>query len=162
MVNYGKVNNKKIICNKKSDKFFEAKFVRRIHLDAYSLQSLPKDINPAGKLSKFTRLLLFQSFIVTRKIFSLACNDRLVPTLLLLLYLISHRCMLKRIYEIDNLQQLRRYLSGFQKVEEGRECLYAEFLRFAHYRNVTEWNMAVRLCECLAIVGGEIAKCSKL
>ncbi|MDE5987025.1 MAG: hypothetical protein K2H16_07095 [Prevotella sp.] len=61
--------------------------------------------------------------------------------------------MTSRIYEIDDLHGLREYLSSFQDILKVRECLFSEFLKYARYGNATEWNMAVRLCECLAIVG---------
>lgn len=58
--------------------------------------------------------------------------------------------MLERIYEIDDLRSLREFLSGIDGV---RELLLTEFQRYSRYQNATEWNIAVRLCECLAIVG---------
>ncbi|GHV01936.1 hypothetical protein AGMMS49521_2970 [Campylobacterota bacterium] len=40
-----------------------------------------------------------------------------------------------------------------QNSAEIREKLFDEFLRYAEYKNASEWNRAVRLCECLAIIG---------
>ncbi len=61
--------------------------------------------------------------------------------------------MIQQIYETDDLQQLRDYLSGLTDVESLRDELFREFLRHSRYDNADEWNKAVRLCECLAIVG---------
>ncbi len=57
------------------------------------------------------------------------------------------------IFEIEDLGRLREYLSGFADIDKLRTVLYAGFLRYAAYVNASEWNRAVRLCECLAIVG---------
>lgn len=61
--------------------------------------------------------------------------------------------MIHGIYEIEELPQLREYLSGFPDSEALRAELFSEFLAYSSYRNAAEWNKAVRLCECLAIVG---------
>lgn len=58
---------------------------------------------------------------------------------------------MEKIFEIDSLTELHEYLSGRQNVEELRERLYAGFLECSQYRNATEWNTAVRICEALAI-----------
>lgn len=58
-----------------------------------------------------------------------------------------------KIYQIDDLQLLQDYLLRFPDIDRLRACLLSEFFNYASYRNVTEWNMAVRLCECLAVVG---------
>lgn len=60
---------------------------------------------------------------------------------------------LSLIYEISDLKQLRKYLTEFPDRDKVQAYLYAEFLKYCLYRNATEWNMAVRLCECLSIVG---------
>lgn len=57
------------------------------------------------------------------------------------------------IFEIEDLGRLREYLSGFADIDKLRTELYAGFLRYAAYVNASEWNRAVRFCECLAIVG---------
>lgn len=56
------------------------------------------------------------------------------------------------IYEIETLDNLQKYLSQ-QNAALLREELFAEFLKYADYKNVLEWNKAVRICECLAIIG---------
>lgn len=61
--------------------------------------------------------------------------------------------MLQKIYAIDGLQELKDYLSGFKNVESLRAELFSSFLSHSSYRNASEWNKAVRLCECLAITG---------
>ena len=56
------------------------------------------------------------------------------------------------IFSIENLAELELFL--FEKdTDKLREELFADFLVYSNYRNVTEWNKAVRLCECLAIIG---------
>ncbi|GHS90188.1 hypothetical protein FACS189487_11560 [Campylobacterota bacterium] len=59
---------------------------------------------------------------------------------------------MQKIFEIEDLGELERYLAT-QKSTDIRERLFDEFLRYAEYKNATEWNKAVRLCEALAIVG---------
>ena len=61
--------------------------------------------------------------------------------------------MLSLIYEITDLQCLREYLIAMPDCDKIRECLFDEFLRYSQYRNATEWNKAVRICECLSIIG---------
>lgn len=57
------------------------------------------------------------------------------------------------IFEIDSLSELRARLQSVEDIEGLREALFTEFLRYADYRNVREWNKAVRICEALAIIG---------
>jgi hypothetical protein len=59
---------------------------------------------------------------------------------------------MNKIFSIENLVELENFLFK-QNADEIREKLFAEFLTYSDYKNVTEWNKAVRLCECLAIVG---------
>ncbi|MDE6468014.1 MAG: hypothetical protein K2L28_03855, partial [Muribaculaceae bacterium] len=66
---------------------------------------------------------------------------------------ISWNMKYSQIYEIDDLTQLREYLTKSSDCENARIYLSNEFLRYCRYRNATEWNKAVRLCECLAITG---------
>lgn len=61
--------------------------------------------------------------------------------------------MIQEVYDLDELQSLREYLSGFSDVERLRTELLSAFMDYRDYRNADEWNRAVRLCECLAIVG---------
>lgn len=61
--------------------------------------------------------------------------------------------MIRKIYEIDDLRQLGEYLSRFPDIEQLRDRLFSEFLRYSNYRNAAQWNKAVRICECLAIAG---------
>lgn len=61
--------------------------------------------------------------------------------------------MIQKVYEIEDLGQLKDYLSEFADTDGLRAELFSDFLACANYRNATEWNRAVRLCECLAIVG---------
>lgn len=61
--------------------------------------------------------------------------------------------MTKKIFEIDDLVELKAYLMRHDDVDALRRYLLSEFVRRVRYRNADEWNEAVRLCECLAIVG---------
>lgn len=61
--------------------------------------------------------------------------------------------MIEKIYQINELSELENYLKTFANQNELQEKLFNEFLIFADYKNADEWNKAVRLCECLAIVG---------
>lgn len=56
------------------------------------------------------------------------------------------------IYEIESLEELKSYLSK-QDINTLRRKLFIEFLKYAEYKNAKQWNKAVRLCECLAIIG---------
>lgn len=58
-----------------------------------------------------------------------------------------------RIYEIESLAELRAYLLSAEDSEALREELFDEFLKYADYKNVSDWNKAVRQCEALAIIG---------
>ena len=60
--------------------------------------------------------------------------------------------ILKRIYEIENLAELEIFLRAWDQILI-RERLLGEFDRYAFYKNASEWNKAVKICECLAIVG---------
>ncbi|MCI8999150.1 MAG: hypothetical protein HFJ95_09180 [Muribaculaceae bacterium] len=60
---------------------------------------------------------------------------------------------MERIFEISGLDDLREYLDGKPDKDALREQLYGEFLKLSRYRNASEWNTVVRLCEALAIVG---------
>ncbi len=60
---------------------------------------------------------------------------------------------MKKIFEIDDLTELREYLSDRPDVDELREELYSCFLKYSQYENAVEWNRAVRVCEALAIIG---------
>lgn len=57
------------------------------------------------------------------------------------------------IYNIDNLEELKLFLENQSNTDRLREELFADFLRYADYKNVSEWNKAVKLCESLAIIG---------
>ena len=59
---------------------------------------------------------------------------------------------MNEIYSIEGLTELEVFLSK-QNTNEAREKLLADFLQYSSYKNATEWNKAVRLCECLAIIG---------
>ncbi|WP_295150720.1 hypothetical protein [Campylobacter sp.] len=60
--------------------------------------------------------------------------------------------ILERIYEIENLAELEIFLRAWDRILI-RERLLGEFDRYAFYKNASEWNRAVKICECLAIVG---------
>jgi len=58
---------------------------------------------------------------------------------------------MEEIYQIETLDELEKFLIQ-QETERIRESLYTEFLKYSNYKNVTEWNKAVKLCESLAII----------
>lgn len=60
---------------------------------------------------------------------------------------------MNRIFEISGLEELQKYLAAHPDKDLLRERLYAEFLKYSCYRDVAQWNAAVRICECLAIIG---------
>ena len=60
---------------------------------------------------------------------------------------------MNKMFEIESSDALREYLLGKGDSNALREQLYAEFLKYSMYGDVQEWNVAVRLCEALAIVG---------
>lgn len=57
-----------------------------------------------------------------------------------------------KIYDLSSLQELEDYLRRGNE-SEIRDILLKEFRKYADYKNASGWNKAVRLCECLAIVG---------
>lgn len=57
------------------------------------------------------------------------------------------------IYNIQDLDKLEKFLNKYENNDEIREILFSEFLKYADYKNVSDWNKSVKLCECLAIVG---------
>ena len=57
------------------------------------------------------------------------------------------------IYEIYDLQELRSFLERKSNPDKLRENLFSEFLQYADYKNVSDWNKAVKICESLAIIG---------
>lgn len=61
--------------------------------------------------------------------------------------------ILNQIYAVQNLYELQGLLLSQENTDELREILFQEFLRYADYTCVSEWNRAVRLSECLAIIG---------
>lgn len=60
---------------------------------------------------------------------------------------------MNEIYNISDLKELKLFLESQNNNDELREILFAAFLQYANYKNVAEWNKAVRLCESLAIIG---------
>lgn len=56
------------------------------------------------------------------------------------------------IYKLDTLEKLREYLIQ-QDTNSLREELLNDFIKFADYKNASEWNNAVIICESLAIIG---------
>ena len=60
---------------------------------------------------------------------------------------------MNEIYAINDLSELEDFLHSQNDIEKLREKLFAEFLKYADYKSVSEWNKAVRLCECLAVIG---------
>ena len=60
---------------------------------------------------------------------------------------------MNEIYAINDLLELEDFLHSQNDIEKLREKLFAEFLKYADYKSVSEWNKAVRLCECLAVIG---------
>ena len=60
--------------------------------------------------------------------------------------------IMKQVFEIEMLDNLENYL--FEKdIDTFRESLFDIFLKYADYKNAADWNKAVRLCECLTIIG---------
>ena len=50
--------------------------------------------------------------------------------------------MEQKIFEIENLKELEEFLQSQSDVEQLRERLFAEFLKYADYKNAGEWNKA--------------------
>ena len=60
---------------------------------------------------------------------------------------------MNEIFEFEELKELEAFLLSHGEIDRLRESLFAEFLKYADYRNAKEWNKAVRICESLAIIG---------
>ncbi len=59
---------------------------------------------------------------------------------------------MEEIFKIEELSELERFLKN-KHTDEFREHLFQEFLKYSNYKNATEWNRAVKICECFAIIG---------
>lgn len=57
------------------------------------------------------------------------------------------------IFDFENLDELESYMLGQSNVNELRGNLFNQFVEYADYKNVEEWNKAVRISESLAIIG---------
>lgn len=57
------------------------------------------------------------------------------------------------LYKIADLKKIEEFLESQKDKDKVREKLFTEFLKYADYKNVAEWNKAVKLCESLAIIG---------
>ncbi|MFK8297156.1 hypothetical protein ACI76O_02050 [Capnocytophaga cynodegmi] len=66
---------------------------------------------------------------------------------------IKRETILDKILKINELCKIKEFLVSSENQTKLREELQQAFLKFAHYQNATEWNTAVRICECLAIIG---------
>lgn len=53
----------------------------------------------------------------------------------------------------EDLKKVKEILLEQKNILKLREALFSEFLIYADYKCVSDWNKAVRLCECLAIIG---------
>lgn len=60
---------------------------------------------------------------------------------------------MQKIFEAATITELQEYLSGIPDVDDFREQLHIKFLKHSQYSDAREWNVAVRICEALAIVG---------
>lgn len=60
---------------------------------------------------------------------------------------------MEEIFRISDLDKLTEYLMSTSDRNATREWLFSMFLKYSDYKCAEEWNRAVRLCECLAIVG---------
>jgi len=66
--------------------------------------------------------------------------------------LLEHSGNMIELFKIETLEELENFLAT-QNQDEIRSEMLELFYRFCMYRNVSEWNKAVRLCEGLAITG---------
>ena len=48
----------------------------------------------------------------------------------------------QKIFEIEDLKELEEFLQSQSEIEQLRERLFAEFLKYADYKNAGEWNKA--------------------
>jgi len=60
---------------------------------------------------------------------------------------------MKEIFSFENLDELESYLLGQNNIENFRENLFNQFIKYSDYKNAEEWNKAVIICESLAITG---------
>ena len=61
----------------------------------------------------------------------------------------ERRTDMNEIYAITSLSELEDFLHSQNSIENIREKLFVEFLKYADYKSVSEWNKAVRLCEIM-------------
>ena len=58
-----------------------------------------------------------------------------------------------QIFGLDSLAELSDFLLNIEDQEALCKYLHSEFMAHVNYTTPQEWNRAVRLCECLAIIG---------
>lgn len=59
---------------------------------------------------------------------------------------------LNEIYDEMSIEELGEFLRSFN-ISEVASYLESEFMLYSYYKNLEEWNKAVRLCECFTIIG---------
>lgn len=59
---------------------------------------------------------------------------------------------MNKIHDLEDLEKLEEYLLTFEE-KEIRDQLFTDFKIYSNYKNGEEWNKAVRICECLTIIG---------
>lgn len=61
------------------------------------------------------------------------------------------------IFSDLSIMELKEIIESLPDREKAKKQLHEEFLKYCYYNTAEEWNRAVRLCECLAIIGwGEV------
>ncbi len=60
--------------------------------------------------------------------------------------------MINTLYKLETIEDLDNYLNSLD-INTVRKELISEFDRLYDYKNITEWNKLVRVCESLAIIG---------
>lgn len=66
---------------------------------------------------------------------------------------INQHKILSEIFRRETLEELECLLRSLPDIDDIRELIFHEFVRNADYSRASEWNRAVRLAECLAIIG---------
>lgn len=61
--------------------------------------------------------------------------------------------LMKEIFELEGLNELEAFLQSQNNNDQLRENFIAELLKYSDYKNADDWNKAVRICECLTIIG---------
>lgn len=57
------------------------------------------------------------------------------------------------IHQTEDLEEIKNILLKQENIQNLRDEIFSEFLKYSDYKCISDWNKAVRICESLAIIG---------